>query len=218
MRHEIGEIIPYGNLPTMQGQIMRNAIEGFKQAMRDAGVQPPTEIIADSVLHRFTVTGDKARSKNGWYIFHADDPAAGAFGCWKRNLSGTWCSKTYQTMTSTEKAAYSVQMEVMKRLREEEREIIHSECRKKSAELWQIAHDVDARHPYVIAKQITPYGAKQLNESLLLPVRDAGGILHGLQFIMPDGTKVFKTGTTVTGCYFSIGKPNWKCQPKIDHL
>ena len=189
---------------------MSNAVEGFRQAMRDAGIAPPAEIIADSVLHRFTIAGDKARSKNGWYIFHADDPAAGKFGCWKRGISLTWCSKASQAMSPAERTAYATKMETMKRQREEERQTIQAECRKKSAELWQIAHDVDARHPYLIAKQITPYGAKQLNESLLLPVRDAGGILHGLQFIMPDGTKVFKTGTTVTGCYLSIGKPNGK--------
>ncbi|HEY5505075.1 MAG TPA: toprim domain-containing protein, partial [Sedimentisphaerales bacterium] len=150
----------------------------------------------------------RARSDNGWYVLHADDPAAGNFGCWKRGISETWSGKTYQTMTPAEKTVYTAKIEVIKRQREEERERIQDECRKKSAELWQIAHDVDAKHPYIVAKQIKPVGVKQLKESLLVPVRDSAGNLQGLQFIGPDGSKKFKTGTAVAGCYLLIGKPN----------
>ena len=51
---------------------------------------------------------------------------------------------------------------------------------------------------------------KQYKTALLVPVRDAAGTLHGLQFIGPDGVKRFKTGTAVAGCYHAIGKPNGK--------
>jgi putative DNA primase/helicase len=189
---------------------MSNAAEGFKRAMHDAGIEPPADIIADSELHRFTVPGDKSRSDNGWYCFHADEPAAGAFGCWKRGISGTWCSMEPSTMTATEKAGYSAKLEAMKRQREADRQAVQAECRKKSAELWQAAHDIDAEHLYIKAKQIKPYGVKQLKESLLVPVRNSAGNLNGLQFIGPDGVKKFKTGTAVAGCYLSIGKPNGK--------
>ncbi len=42
----------------------------------------------------------------------------------------------------------------------------------------------------------------------MVPVRDTRGELHGLQFIMPDGTKRFKSGTALTGCYQAMGKPD----------
>ncbi len=61
---------------------------------------------------------------------------------------------------------------------------------------------------YLSAKNIKPYGIRQLGRLLLIPVRNINGVLHGLQFIMPDGTKRFKSGTAVTGCYHAIGKPN----------
>jgi putative DNA primase/helicase len=35
-------------------------------------------------------------------------------------------------------------------------------------------------------------------------------VLHGLQFILPDGKKRFLKGTAVAGCYHAIGKPNGK--------
>ena len=126
--------------------------------MSNAGIEPPVEIIADSALHRFTVSGDKARSENGWYVFHDDDLPAGAFGCWKRTISETWCSKEPSTMTVKEKADYSAKMEAMKRQRDADRQKTHAECRELSAELWDAGDDVDAKHLYIQAKQIKPYG------------------------------------------------------------
>jgi putative DNA primase/helicase len=38
-------------------------------------------------------------------------------------------------------------------------------------------------------------------------MRDTAGILHSLQTIAPDGSKMFMSGGRVKGCYFSIGKP-----------
>ena len=41
----------------------------------------------------------------------------------------------------------------------------------------------------------------------MIPVRDADGALHSLQFIGPDGDKKFLTGGRKRGCYFAIGRP-----------
>jgi putative DNA primase/helicase len=127
-------------------------IEEFKQFMRSAGIEPPAEIIADSTLHRFTVMGDKARSDNGWYVLYFDDSAAGAFGCWKRGVSETWCYKVYQSMTPAEKAAYKAKMEAMKRQREEERERIQAECRKWCVDAWSNAKDATNENPYLTGR------------------------------------------------------------------
>jgi putative DNA primase/helicase len=126
----------------------------FKQAMQNAGIEPPAEIIADSVLHRFTVAGDRARSDNGWYVLHADEPAAGAFGCWKRGISETWSGKTYQTMTPAEKTAYTIKIEAMKLRREEERERIQAECRAWCTDAWSNAKDATNDNPYLKKKGV----------------------------------------------------------------
>jgi putative DNA primase/helicase len=178
----------------------------FLEAMKNAGIEPPSEIVADSCLHRFTIPGDKARSNNGWYILHSDEPAAGAFGCWKRGISETWCGKTHQTMTPEEKAAYASKMDAVKRLREAEREKIQTECRQWCADAWAKAKDATSENPYLKRKSVNAYGVKSFKDSLLIPVRDMAGTIHGLQFIAPDGYKVFKTGTNKTGHFFKIGQ------------
>lgn len=184
---------------------MSNLIDSFKQTMQNAGIEPPTEIIADGALHRFTVAGDRARSDNGWYVLHGDDPAAGAFGCWKRGIAKTWSSKAHQLMTPTEKTAYTAKMGAMKRQREEERERIQAECRAWCTDAWVKAKNATNDNPYLKSKSVDSYGMKSFKDSLLIPVQDMAGIIHGLQFITPDGTKRFKTGTNKAGHFFKIG-------------
>jgi putative DNA primase/helicase len=174
--------------------------------MRSAGIEPLVEIIADGNLHRFTVPGDKARSDNGWYVLHADDPAAGQFGCWKRGISETWTSKAYKSLTPAEKTAYTAKMEAMRRQRDEERERIQAECMTWCADTWEKAKDATSENPYLKRKGVHSYGLKAFKDSLLIPLMDTVGVIHGMQFISPDGSKVFKTGTNKAGHFYKIGK------------
>lgn len=181
--------------------------DAFKQAMSKAGIEPPGGIIADGTLHRFTVQGDRARSENGWYLLHIDDPAAGAFGCWKRGISETWSGKPCQTMNPAEKTAYTAKMEAAKRQREEERERVQANCRAWCADTWKKAKDATSKNVYLERKQVKAYGLKLMGDALMIPVCSLGRTIHGVQFIQPDGTKKFKTGTVKQGHFHLIGKP-----------
>lgn len=186
--------------------------EDFKQAMRNAGIEPPAEIIADGRLHRFNVTGDKPRTENGWYLLHLDGLPAGRFGTWRDSgVSHKWSAKEYRSMTADEKSAYSAKMEVMKKQRDEETGKIHAECREASSKLWDGAKNSTSENPYLKRKGVNAYGLKALKDTLLVPVKDMDGILHSVQFIYPekqdDGKdKKFKRGTNKRGHFHKIGK------------
>lgn len=180
-------------------------IERFKTAMQTAGIEPPADVIADGKLHRFH-SGGKTKNKNGWYVFYADDPASGAFGDWKTGVNEKWCSKSGQTMTPEEKAAYAEKMETARRLRDAERERAQAECRTWCADKWQTAQPASDDHLYLKNKGIGAHGLKTFNDNLIVPVQDITGTIHGLQFIAPDGSKVFKTGTAKAGHFFQIGE------------
>jgi putative DNA primase/helicase len=180
----------------------------FKQAMQNAGIEPPAKIIADSAIHRFTVEGDRARSNNGWYVLYNDELSAGAFGCWKRGISETWSSKTCQTMTQAEKTAYTAKMDAMKRQREEDRERIQAACRVWSNSVWNKAKDATNENGYLKRKGVNAYGLKSFNDILLVPIQDIDGTIHGIQFIEQGGSKKFKTGTNKVGHFFKIGNSN----------
>jgi putative DNA primase/helicase len=76
----------------------------------------------------------------------------------------------------------------------------------ETAALWRRA-DVATVHPYLFAKGVQPHGIRLFEDKLLIPVRDAAGMLHSLQTITPDGQKRFHVGGRVKGCYHAIGKP-----------
>jgi len=177
----------------------------FKEAMSNAGIEPP-EIIEDGELHRFTAPGDRAKSNNSWYVFYRGNPAAGAYGCWKRNINVSWCSAELHTFTAAEKKEYADRMNRIRKQREDEQNRVYAECREISADIWSKGNNVDAKHPYLAKKGIRAVGIKQYNEMLLVPVEDQDGTLHGLQFITSDGAKRFKTGTHKAGHFFKIGK------------
>ena len=184
-------------------------VEEFKNAIASSGISPPANIIADGKLHRFHVEGDKPRSENGWYILH-EDPPAGAFGCWKRGISETWSCREHKTFTPEEKARHNANMEAQKRQRKEEQARVHAECRERSYSIWQHSEPAPANHPYLVRKGVRAHGLRQYQRALVVPVRGADGILHGLQFISAEKDesgkdKRFKSGTDKTGHYHGIG-------------
>lgn len=175
-------------------------------AMRNAGLDPGS-VIADGIMHRFDVPGDRALSKNGWYILFDGDIQAGRFGSWKTGQSEKWCSKTAAEFTPEEKKHYAARMEAARREREKELQIIHTECREWCTETWNNAKPADSNHPYLLKKQVISHGLRQSGDRLLIPVMDLKGVKHGLQFISTDGTKKFKTGTDKKCHFHLIGKP-----------
>ncbi|MES3040402.1 MAG: DUF3631 domain-containing protein [Pseudomonadota bacterium] len=177
----------------------------FRAAMREAGIETEAAIQADGLLHRFRVAGDKAATYNGWYVLYLEGLNAGVFGCWKRGVSETWYAKPPIPMTDSERQALNERIEDSKRERGAEQARKHAECKSNAKRLWSEAGEhVSADHPYLIAKGVQAYGLRQLRDDLLVPVRSDDGELVGLQFIHPDGTKRFLTGTSKVGSYHRI--------------
>ncbi len=180
----------------------------FKNAMREAGLEPPATITSTGTLTRFHIQGDKSRDENGWYVLH-DAPPAGAFGCWKRGISGSWAGRPHQTLTAEEKVRYKANIEAQKQQRVAEQEKYRTECRKRAAAIWNDAQPAPPDHEYLTHKGIKPNGTKIHKGRLVVPLRDTAGTLHGLQFIDADGSKRFMTGTVKRANYFTIGgKPS----------
>ncbi|MEE4108460.1 MAG: toprim domain-containing protein, partial [Halieaceae bacterium] len=60
-------------------------------------------------------------------------------------------------------------------------------------------------HPYLLSKQVTPYGLMQLDDMLLVPLRNGTGDVRSIQRIRPNGDKLFLEGGEVSGCFHLIG-------------
>lgn len=165
------------------------------------------DLVGDGVLHRYQVDGDKAGSRNGWYVLHLDEQPFGAFGSWKTGQSCTWTAGKPETMTEAERKALAARMAAAKLARDAEQATVYAEARQRAHDLWEKAKPADGGHAYLVSKAVPAYGIKLLREQLVVPMRDVDGTLHSLQFIGKDGRKTFLTGGRKRGCYHAIGRP-----------
>ena len=184
---------------------MNDPIDQFRNAISNAGLTPPEEIISDGAIHRFSSNG-KPTNKNGWYILHSDGIAAGSFGDWREGFTQNWCSKADRSMTDAERFAHRERVKAMQCQREKDlaqrQQLAAADAHKR----WTDATPC-TQHDYLSRKGIQPHGAKIEGDKLLIAMRDTSGMVHSLQTIAPEGIKMFMPGGRVKGCYFGIGKP-----------
>jgi putative DNA primase/helicase len=184
-----------------------DARDQFLAAITEAGLTPPKHIIDDGKLHRFSSNGRRGDDA-GWYVFHAGDIPAGAFGCWRGGVAETWRADIGRELTADEIAAHKRRLADAKRKREEEEKKNRAKARAKATKILESAAAAPADHPYLLKKGVGPHGLRLHCGELVVPLRDTSGALHSLQFIAADGAKNFLLGGRVTGCYFVIGEPN----------
>jgi len=181
----------------------------FMAAIHAAGLAPAKELELDvGLLSRFRISGDKAGSKNGWAIFHESPVPSGAYGSWRTGASHRWSSTPAAGETEAERVDRLKAVESMRSAHAAEKAVVQMSAQQRAAKLWATSTPATTVHAYLQSKRVRPYGVRQLREMLVVPARDAEGVLHTLQFIGADGSKRFLAGGRIAGCYLSIGKPN----------
>jgi len=182
---------------------MPNIIEQFKQAMRNAGLEPPNRIEPDRFM-RFPSKG-KGQSNNAAWCRLFPEGDGGSFGDWSTDISDTWFAKKHYTLA--ERMAVDRQIKISRARADQERIVRQAAVASSALETWRQAAQASEDHPYLKRKGIKPQGVKLSEGKLVIPIRINGDICS-LQFIAPDGEKRFLSGGLITGGYFSIGKPS----------
>lgn len=183
----------------------------FQQAINDAGIPYAGELIADGQRHRFKPEGDQR--ENGIYQLYVDDCPAGWFKDYKHDLYGTWTTKVGangRQLSDTERQAWRERKAKIQAERKVAETEFRAEVSKRAQGKWEAAQPEAGGHRYLRNKGVRAHGLKTNGFLLYVPVRDTGGRIHGLQYLFPDGTKKFMTGTSVRGHYYAIGMPNGK--------
>lgn len=179
-------------------------IEGFKVFASGYGLPLPT-INADGQIHRFHVEGDKRGTRNGWYVFFSYPIAAGAVGSWKTGESFSWCSKSKQQLSKVEREALRKQYRQARQLRIQQQAQGQQQAAKRAQAIFDKAIPANPNHAYLLHKQVSVEGLLQYRDALLIPLRDIEGRLWSLQFIKPDGSKMFLSGGRTKGVFFALG-------------
>ncbi|HBH27054.1 MAG TPA: hypothetical protein DDX54_06610 [Rhodospirillaceae bacterium] len=175
----------------------------FAHTLRAAGFVLKGEPVADGRIHRCHVKGDRAGTRNGWYVLFPD-PLAGAFGHWKSGLSEKWCAGSGANFTPAQRKAFAVQIAADKAAREAEEAARHARAQGEAVRLWQAAPPLFC-HAHLRRKGVKSYGLRRAPDGrAMMPLYDASGALWNLERVADDGTKRTLPGGRVTGLYFPI--------------
>ena len=166
------------------------------------GAAPLRESVIPGKFIRFS-TNDDNDDKAGWLKLF-EDGQGGVFGDFRQGISESWRVLEPQTPEEQDNLRLRIGRAKAEAAAQEA-----TECAKAKAaieELWEHAASADPQHPYLVSKSVKSHGIRRQGDSLLIPVKDIEGNLHGLQTIGPDGGKQFRHGSRVTGNFHLLGE------------
>jgi phage/plasmid primase-like uncharacterized protein/adenosyl cobinamide kinase/adenosyl cobinamide phosphate guanylyltransferase len=186
--------------------------EQLRDAMLEAGLQPPEHIELDGKIHRFR-TGTKGSGsqssgidKSGWYVGYMDGVPAGRFGCWRSGIEIAWRADVGRKLSAAEEMAHARRMQEARAARDAEL----AKQRQAAAEtveiIWSSASAAHQDHPYLLRKGIKPHGSRVTGDGrLVVPLYGQDGALSSLQYIAHNGSKLYHAGSETGGKFWMIG-------------
>jgi putative DNA primase/helicase len=177
--------------------------------MRQRSIEPPPDLIANG--KKITWAGDARRpkKKNAWCVLHEwTSPKTGrTFVVGRYGIRDEhWAIEPTQTEWSpAEKTAWIEKRKAIEKEADDDRRAAATTAREKALKLWERAR-TDGVSDYLNRKQVAAYGIRFAFGSVLVPVTDLAGVLHGLQWVAADGGKVFGTGTVKEGHFHLLGE------------
>lgn len=179
-------------------------IDRFRAAMAEAGMIVNEPLLADGVLHRVQVEGDKPGHQNGAYILNLD--GSGYFEHFPSSLRELWdISGQCEPLTPS----MARQIEAERKRRNLERKNRQWDAAKQARFIWSKANPIfrQEQHPYLILKGIRSHQARRYRGSLVIPLYDESQELWNLQFIDAKGNTRCLPGGKRRGCFSVMGKP-----------
>ncbi|CZF77200.1 DNA primase TraC [Grimontia celer] len=196
----------------------------FAQAMEQAGLVAPQELLADGKFHRFSSNG-KPADKAGFYVLHShiNGIMAGVFGCWRSDIKQTWSSVERSTASLESKLVVKLLLGKAKKATAavEQSRVNYVSLIVESAEPAKSCHPYAKKKGGISVKGAywkrliprseyfdNPLLQGNLENVLLVPVYDKDGKPTSLQAITEDGSKFFMgKGNTKGGMFTFWGTP-----------
>ena len=180
----------------------------IRNAMGNAGLEPPAELILDGKIHRFRsgTKGGAAGDKTGWYVIYSDGIAAGKFGCWRSGVESNFRANIGRDITAAEEMAHTRRMAEARALRDAELVKKHEIASDTVETIWTNCTAAHPDHPYLKRKGIEVHGARVTGDGrLVVPLFDFEGSLSSLQYIDAEGGKLYHPGGATGGMSWQLG-------------
>ncbi len=177
----------------------------FKQAQFDVGIGTDESIYADGIMRPYTALNDKPNSKKCWYVLYKNNGFyVGVFGDHRVEGYHKWHSRFSKPLSPYEHYQISQHIQRARQVYKQQQNKRRARARIFAEIVWNKSIDA-TRHAYLSHKRVKPYGVKLSGDRLVIPLRDVSGVLHSLQFINPNGSKILLTGGAKRGCFHLLG-------------
>lgn len=187
----------------------RNLAEVQRQ-IEERGVDLPQSVdltrAFDKII-RWKPTGDKRKSAWARLFEHRGASGkvyvTGVFGV----RSDKWnVEASNEEWTPAERAEWIEARKKAEREAQAARKQEAETAAEKAAKMWARARP-EGCHPYLERKRVGAFGVRfAFNNRLVVPLCNLAGELKGLQWISPEGEKIFGTGTAKDGHFHLLGK------------
>lgn len=193
---------------------MANSLDDVIDQMRGVGLSPPDNLAKalDGYL-RWRPADERKTKKSAW----------ARLSKWTSNKTGReyitgmygWRGERWNVEASTsdwspeERAAELEARKAAEKAARVERENDARLAAEKAQRMWDKgrAADQGPLHPYLERKKVGAFALRTgFGNKLLIPLRDVAASIHGLQYISPEGEKIFGTGTAKEGKFHLIGE------------
>lgn len=197
------------------GALSEQALQNVIDQMNEAGATGllVSDLEANGVIHRFRPDWEPVKSKKrAWYVLHpfrlegGGLAYSGAFGWFvgAESFEFSIDVKAAATLSREERLRLAQSQTEHQRQTESAKRAEIQKARSKAQMIWDGCNS-QGHSAYAQRKRIATLGCRFSRGSLVLPVHDLDGKLHGLQFIDGDGNKRFLTGTQKRGHFCQIG-------------
>lgn len=131
------------------------------------------------------------------------------FGDWKKDTKHTFFLNQ-DDGKKLSKAEWEALMEEQRKQslkHYSEQRIIQTDAASRAKKIWDKSTIASMKedHPYLIRKNVNPYGTRIFKGSLVVPVMDIQRNIWSLQFILENGDKTFLKGGKTKECLYLMG-------------
>lgn len=170
-------------------------VDEFGDFLKTNGLVVAGGLTMDGRWHRVPVVGDRKGQLSGSYRGFLDGRPSGQVTNFKAGINAAKWVATGVALTDAERAKIQAEAAEVRARREAERLEAAQKAAKVAFGVWQNlpADATQENCPYLKAKGVQGHGVKVDTEGhLVVPARDAGGRLWGVQVFRDDGKRFLK--------------------------
>jgi putative DNA primase/helicase len=189
-------------------------INALLSSMQAAGFSPKNIELDTADFVRFDAPGDKPGRRNAFYKVKTGQYPVAWFGEWKTGETHQWQYFSRDQLSTKEWKQVQAEQRRLKAEAQLETETRHKERAEDARQKWDAASADVSGHQYLARKKVDPAKGLRLHigkdgtQLVVVPMwafdMKGNPRLWNLQYIAPDGGKMFMKGARIDGAFFSL--------------